>query len=77
MNNTKKQTKKEKAALINFYLKKENNTDGKAVILEDGRIEYQIKKHRGAHTYIIKATFREILMLLHGEHIREILKKLN
>ena len=67
--------KREKAQLINKYL---NNSElakkhnAKAVILEDGRIEYRMTER-----YEMRVTFSKILNLLNGPEMRELNAKFN
>jgi hypothetical protein len=68
-------TKREKAQLINKYLETSElakKYNAKAVILEDGRIEYRMTKR-----YEMRVTFSKILNLLNGPEMRELNTKLN
>lgn len=66
-------TKQDKVNMINEALGRSNVAQArqaKAVILEDGRIEYQLLAGNGR--YMMKATFREVFRLMHGEDMRAI-----
>lgn len=65
--------KTQKAELINKYLEKSElaqKKEAQAIILEDGRLEYQMLSKNGK--YKVKATLMEILNTLDGKEIREL-----
>ena len=67
--------KSEKAALINEYLNRSElakKHNAKAVILEDGRLEYRLTKR-----YEMKVSYMEILSTLDGKDMRELHAILN
>lgn len=71
-------TKQNKVAMINEALGRSTlaqTRQAKAVILDDGRIEYQMLACNGR--YMINATFREILVLMHGADMRAVKAALN
>lgn len=72
-------SKQQKVQDINKAIRRSSTAKGKkakAALLKDGRIEYSIESiTRGGRRYRTKATFRDILQLLHGEDLRQLHKK--
>lgn len=68
-------TKQQKADMINAAIERSSvavEMGCKAVILDDGRLEYQMLSRNGRYT--MRATLREVLVKLHGDDIRAIQK---
>ena len=69
-------TKTEKAGIINEALAKSDLAQEKgaeAFITEDGRLEYRmLAKSSCGHDYYVKATYREVIRLLHGTEMQRL-----
>ena len=68
--------KTEKARIINEALAKSEwaqEKQAEAFITEDGRLEYRmLAKSSCGHDYFVKATYREVIFLLHGSEMRRL-----